>query len=158
MKKTVKTKNRAASKSVSGKRGAGTATSYNFTKDDKVVRPTPKPANINDAVINRTPDRFFPPLWQESSGVKVAPELTVCQEADKLVYGDRERDYGSVSKNFDNIARMWSVVLGFDVTAKQVGLCMAAMKIAREVNLPKRDNLVDLAGYAATLEKLSKGL
>lgn len=34
---------------------------------------------------------------------------------------------------------------------------MIALKMAREMNKSKRDNLVDIAGYAGVLEKLSKG-
>lgn len=37
---------------------------------------------------------------------------TILDEAKKVVYGDREADYGGVTENFTNIARLWSVVLG----------------------------------------------
>ena len=38
--------------------------------------------------------------------------------------------------------------------AEQVGLCMVQVKVARQMYKPKRDNLVDGAGYFATLEKM----
>ena len=82
---------------------------------------------------------------------------TILDEAKAAVYGDRNDDYGTVTQNFNTIAELWSVVLGNQVTPEQVGLCMAQIKIARQMYKPKRDNLVDLAGYAATLEKLEKG-
>lgn len=69
----------------------------------------------------------------------------------ELVFGDRHADYGHPLDNLDRAARMWSVVLGIEVTAEQVCLCMVGMKIAREVNRPKMDNPVDGMGYWLTL-------
>ncbi len=83
-------------------------------------------------------------------------QATILSEAEGIVYGARQEDYGNVKTNFSNIARQWSVVLGVDVTPEQVGLCMIQVKIARQMNKPKRDNLVDIAGYAATIEKMQK--
>lgn len=88
---------------------------------------------------------------------KVLPELTILQEAQNAVYGDRNTDYGTVTENFNTIASFWSTILKQEVTAKQVGLCMITVKVSREMYKQKRDNIVDIAGYAATLEKLSKG-
>ena len=80
--------------------------------------------------------------------------MTILEEAGKAVYGDRQADYGSVRENFTTIAKLWSGVLKIEVTAEQVGLCMVQVKIARQMHKPKRDNLVDGAGYFATLEKM----
>jgi hypothetical protein len=79
---------------------------------------------------------------------------TILQEAQSVVYGDRQADYGSVTENFNNVAKLWSVILKTDVSPRQVALCMVQLKIAREMNKPKRDNLVDICGYAACLEKM----
>lgn len=78
---------------------------------------------------------------------------TVLDEAKRIVYGERNESYGDPSDDFANIAKMWSVVFGKDVSVTQVGLAMACLKIARHLHKPKRDNLVDLAGYAACLER-----
>ena len=64
----------------------------------------------------------------------------------------RERgiEYGSVQDNFEKIARIWSVVLGHEVTVAQVALCMAGLKIARlTYDNEDVDGWADLAGYAA---------
>lgn len=82
----------------------------------------------------------------------------VLQQAEKLIYGDRQKAYGSVSTNFTNIAKGWEVILGTEVSAEQVGLCMAWLKIARQVNKPNIDNLIDAAGYVGCVEKVQKGL
>ncbi len=83
--------------------------------------------------------------------------MTILEEAQKAVYGDRQADYGTVAENFGSTAKLWSVILKTEVTPEQVGLCMVCLKISRQMYKPKRDNLVDGAGYFATLEKLEKG-
>jgi hypothetical protein len=80
--------------------------------------------------------------------------MNILQEAEKAVYGDRQADYGTVTENFGTIAKLWSAVLKTEVTPEQVGLCMVQVKVARQMYKPKRDNLVDGAGYFATLEKM----
>lgn len=72
---------------------------------------------------------------------------TIATEAVGLVSGDRQKAYGHPSKNFEDIARLWSVILGVEVTPAQVGMCMIQVKLAREIFVPKRDNLVDAVGY-----------
>lgn len=83
-------------------------------------------------------------------------DQTILEEAQGLVYGDRNKDYGKVKDNFKTIADLWSVVLNAKVTPEQVALCMVQVKIARQMFKPKRDNLVDGAGYFATIEKMEK--
>jgi hypothetical protein len=95
--------------------------------------------------------------WGKKFEAAAIKTPTILEEANTLIYGNRQVSYGSVTSNFGRIAKIWSAVLGVDVTPAQVGLCMVGVKMAREVNKPTRDNLVDIAGYAGTLEKLSKG-
>lgn len=97
--------------------------------------------------------------WLADSFVKLSVPnvpLSVLQEAEALINGDREQDYGAVTTNFANIAKGWSVIFGCNVTPKQVGLAMAWLKIARETNKAKRDNIVDACGYLGLVEKLEK--
>ena len=78
--------------------------------------------------------------------------MNVLEEANSLVHGNRGDDYGHPIDDFTKTATMWSVILGVPVTAEQVGLCMCCVKISRQLNKPKRDNMVDLAGYAETVQ------
>ena len=80
--------------------------------------------------------------------------MNILQEADKITSGDRQEDYGSPLEDFTRVADLWSVILGKKVYANQVPLCMIALKMSREIHKHKRDNLVDIAGYSRTLEKL----
>jgi hypothetical protein len=82
----------------------------------------------------------------------MAPE-SICAEADRLVSGDRQSDYGHPSDDFTRTGRMWGAILGTgDVPPDRVALCMVALKISRECNKPKRDNRVDGVGYWKTLQ------
>ena len=78
--------------------------------------------------------------------------MSVLTEADALVSGDRQDTYGPPSEDFGRTAQLWSAVLGTPVTAAQVGLCMICVKLSRECHVHKRDNLVDIAGYAKTVQ------
>lgn len=75
-------------------------------------------------------------------------EETVLEEAQRLIYGDRNEAYGHPLDDFTRTGRMWGAILGIpDIPPEHVGLCMSAVKISREVNAPKRDNRVDGPGY-----------
>ena len=74
---------------------------------------------------------------------------TVLAEAQSLVHGDRGGDYGHPIDDYTRTGRMWGAILGIgDIDPRVACLMMAVMKVSREVNKHKRDNLVDLAGYA----------
>ena len=69
-------------------------------------------------------------------------------ETDALVE-DRGRAYGHPRPNHERIAALWSVILGQDVNAMQVLLCLDALKTARLIHAPgHHDSVVDKAGYA----------
>jgi len=71
---------------------------------------------------------------------------------------ERGSSYGTVEENFDRIARLWTVLLGKDVTPGEVALCLAALKMARLIQTPDhRDSWVDLAGYAACGGEVTHG-
>lgn len=81
-------------------------------------------------------------------------EKSILQEAEEIVNGDRKESYGDAKTSFDNIASGWSVIAGKEITGHQVALMMAWLKIVRENNQHKKDNLLDLAGYAYLANKI----
>jgi len=76
----------------------------------------------------------------------------ILREADRLVSGARNGDYGHPYADFSRTAKLWSAVLGTTVGPADVALCMMCVKISREVHRPNRDNTVDIAGYARCLQ------
>lgn len=70
------------------------------------------------------------------------------QAAADATAGDRQRDYGDPAANFRRIAALWSVYLGREITPRQVCMLNVLQKVARDSVRAKRDNLVDIAGYA----------
>lgn len=86
---------------------------------------------------------------------KVQPNIL--EEANTLIYGERQKEYGSSYDSFTRIAKGWEQILQAEVTAKQVALCMIWLKMCRELNRGKKDNIVDIAGYAGCIDKINKG-
>lgn len=68
--------------------------------------------------------------------------------------GERRRDYGSALADAERVAQIASAITGFPIKAEHIPLIMVAVKLSRQVNRPKRDNLVDIAGYARVAELL----
>ena len=84
--------------------------------------------------------------------------MNILQEADGIVNGDRQKFYGHPSDNHGCTALMWSGYLSrrynmkIELDVRDVCWLNALQKISRDANAPKRDNLVDVAGYAANIE------
>lgn len=79
------------------------------------------------------------------------------QEARRLVYGDRAATYGHPRGDFAIIAKIWSGILGTQVTEEQVALCMAGLKLARLAKTPTHhDSQVDTIGYMLCLARLQE--
>ena len=88
--------------------------------------------------------------------LKEDPNESVLAEAQRITSVERQDDYGHPAHDFGRTAQMWTGILaerlrdGAEVTAMDVPLCMIAVKLARQSHRHKRDNLVDIAGYART--------
>lgn len=89
---------------------------------------------------------------------KPAKQLTVLEEAGLLVNdgGDRNDSYDHPYANFSKIAAGWSVLVGVEISPRKVALMMVWLKCVRDSHKPKRDNLVDGAGYFRCAERLDE--
>jgi len=80
----------------------------------------------------------------------------ILTQARDAVLNSRAATHGDAERNFNMIARVWSVRLGVDITAAQVALMMIDLKTSRAWENPKHeDSWVDIAGYAACGAELS---
>jgi hypothetical protein len=79
---------------------------------------------------------------------------TILDEAKEIIYGDREQTYGHPAKNLNMISSLWSNYLGIPIGAQDVCMMMILLKVSRQSNAYTRDNLVDIAGYAALNSRL----
>tara|TARA_B100000575_G_C22774510_1_gene459713 strand:+ start:60 stop:317 length:258 start_codon:yes stop_codon:yes gene_type:complete len=74
----------------------------------------------------------------------------ILEEAERLVNGNRAKDYGDAYINHKRIADIWSVLLGKEVTVRQVYQCMVAVKLCRLIETPDHeDSWIDICGYGA---------
>ena len=74
----------------------------------------------------------------------------VLDTAKEYVCKDREDDYGTPEDSFNAIAKYWSQYLNHPVTAHDVAVMMALLKIARiQTGRFKADSYIDACGYLA---------
>lgn len=90
------------------------------------------------------------PLYIIPSEIEQA--ASILQKAHNLINGPRAASYGNAFDNWSRTAKIWSVILGIEVTPEQAALCMIGTKLAREVHKPAEDNLLDIAGYVGVHE------
>jgi hypothetical protein len=81
---------------------------------------------------------------------------SVLIEAQSLVHGGRNDDYGHPLDDWTRTAGMVSAMLAHKLreplTAEDALMFMVCVKLSREVNRPKRDNRTDGAGYFECLD------
>ncbi|WP_435298508.1 DUF6378 domain-containing protein [Timonella sp. A28] len=104
-------------------------------------------------------------LQSESRGANASPirdiepeakRSEVLKTASSLISGDRAAVYGDACENFKRIAELWEPILGVNVTATQVGLCLTQLKVARIITAPQHeDSFVDAAGYIALTAEIA---
>lgn len=90
-------------------------------------------------------------------------QQSILQEAHGLIYGDRQGQYGHPLDTYAPVARIWQAILEGrygknpdlnNLSAEDVALMLAGMKLGREAVRRKRDNLTDTAGYVGVVEMI----
>jgi len=76
------------------------------------------------------------------------------KEAEKLINGQRAKEYGPAKKNHQRIADIWTILLDKKlddrITPEEVVACMIGVKVARLAeDINKDDSWTDVIGYAA---------
>lgn len=100
----------------------------------------------------------------------------ILEEADKIINGERNDDYGKAEDSFKEVGHYWNEYINHQMFKMQgefhpdsnpqgweyesiidshdVAMMMILLKVARTNGKKKRDNYVDICGYAALAEKL----
>ena len=81
---------------------------------------------------------------------------SILSEADEIVNGSRHSDYGDAKESFSRIATIASVMTGKELAPEDCCAVLMAVKLVRESFAHKRDNLVDLCGYAELMNRLKE--
>lgn len=87
-------------------------------------------------------------MSEESS--KVLPRVEALREAASIISGARDAQYGGPEENFDRIAKIWTIIVGTDITREDVAMMMVGLKVARYASKSgfQPDTWIDIAGYA----------
>lgn len=88
-------------------------------------------------------------------------KIPLLHQAEALINGQRQADYGGKLQNFTQIAMGFNAVLAAKlnapITPDDVALLMLQVKIARLAKSPlHKDSVLDIAGYAGCLDKLQE--
>lgn len=78
----------------------------------------------------------------------VVNEDSVLLEASRLTAGDRQNQYGPPDQDFSRTAQMWTALKGVKFEPWEVAAFQICIKLSRQTHQHKRDNWVDIAGYA----------
>jgi hypothetical protein len=80
----------------------------------------------------------------------VLPRVEALREAAKIISGDRDLQYGGPEENFTRIAKIWSVIVGAEISSEDVAMMMVGLKLARYASKSgfQPDTWIDIAGYA----------
>lgn len=89
------------------------------------------------------------------SSLPIQRQEDILEEALRITRGDRQAQYGPPNQDFARTAAIWTALKGVEFEPRDVALFMIAIKLSRETHQRKRDNAVDIAGYARCLSLCS---
>ena len=93
-------------------------------------------------------------IFKEVTDMKEENKQSILDEAKAIVEGSRQSDYGDPVESFERIAKTASMITGKDLSPKECCAVLMAVKLVRESFAHKRDNLVDLCGYAHIMNEI----
>jgi len=80
--------------------------------------------------------------------------MNILKEADQIINErseEKERMYGPFGEGMERAAMIASGATGKKITAKDMYMCMIALKLSRESYNSKEDNLLDAVAYIGAL-------
>ena len=105
----------------------------------------------------RAPEIDFEDSMDLIIGVTPTSEVaSILEEAQEILEGDRDSDYGDPVANFNRISRIASSILDYTISPEECVVVMMAVKLSREQYKHKRDNLVDLVAYTEIYNRIKE--
>lgn len=83
---------------------------------------------------------------------------SVLKEAESIVNGDRDVQYGNPLQAFEEYSNILETNFGIKLTPAEICKVQMAIKLGRLKYKYKRDSIVDLCGYAEILNRLENGI
>jgi len=90
--------------------------------------------------------------------------MNILEQAAEIIYGDREKTYGTPESNLGRIAKYWTDFLNNKgiqgtIVHTDVALMMVLLKIARLQNdINHEDSIIDGVGYLALIDRIKNGI
>lgn len=87
--------------------------------------------------------------------------MNILEQANEIVNlrsEEKEREYGPFTEGMEKAANIASSCTGKDITARDMYLCLIALKLSRESYNHKEDNLLDAAAYIGALNNFENGI
>lgn len=88
------------------------------------------------------------------------PTDSILIQAHNAITGERAQSYGPAKQGFKDVAQQWSLYffqkyrISIPITPEDVCWMMVDLKKVRQLTNPKRDNVVDAAGYIGLIGEL----
>jgi len=87
--------------------------------------------------------------------------MSILLKAHEIVFErkeEKQRQYGPMDEGMLKAARIASEILNKDICAKDVYICMVALKLSRESYNHKEDNILDAIAYLASYNSTQENL
>jgi len=99
-------------------------------------------------------------VYRDASKIEKAAisEKDPLLEAIEITGGERNEHYGPPGDNHTRTAGLWTHYKGVKFNAREVCVMNVLQKISRDAHCPKRDNLVDIAGFTRNIWMVEEGL
>jgi hypothetical protein len=78
--------------------------------------------------------------------------MNILKKADELTARDRNADYGHPLDDFTRTAALVNAMYGTKFKAEDIAIIQICVKLSRQANRYKLDNLTDICGYARTIQ------
>jgi hypothetical protein len=120
--------------------------------------PGDKTDGATTSAASQPPDASIPQCGDASASLAPSPRdiprrAQMLMDAANIVI-ERGNSYGPPARHFERTVRLINAYFGTSFRPEDWGKIIMLDKLARDLETPKADNLVDIAGYAACVHEI----